>query len=242
MIRFQPLLLLFCCFLLPAVVAGLEVPPATGYVTDHAAILSPDVRSKLEGFLKDFERTDSTQVVVLTIPSLSGDSLEGFSLRVVETWQPGQRHKDNGALLLVVKNDRKMRIEVGKGLEGTLTDLVAGRIIDYEMAPRFRKGDFDGGVIAGVNALVGVVRGEYKADASQSRRKERSPWGPLLFFLFMGPFLLRLHAPSSAGGRRRGGSYWTGGPFGGGGGGGFGGGGFSGGGGSFGGGGASGSW
>ncbi|NLC70864.1 MAG: TPM domain-containing protein [Desulfuromonadaceae bacterium] len=242
MSRFSAVFLLLCGLCFSPSVHALEVPRATGYVNDYAAILSPEAEDRLERFLGDFERTDSTQVVVLTLPTLEGDSLEGFALRVVEAWRPGQKHKDNGALLLVVKNDRRIRIEVGKGLEGKLTDLLAGRIIDYEMAPRFQKGDFDGGVLAAVNAVVGVVRGEYKADSSSDRRKERSPWGALLFFLFMGPFLLRFNAPSSRSGKRRGGIYWTGGPFGGGSGGFGGGGGFSGGGGGFGGGGASGSW
>jgi uncharacterized protein len=239
--RALPILLLLVCLLAPAVALGLEVPPARGYVNDYAALLSPAVKTELENFLRNLDRTDSTQVVVLAIPTLEGDSLEGFSLRVAEAWKPGQKDKDNGALLLIVKNDHKIRIEVGKGLEGKLTDLVAGRIIDYEMAPRFRQGDFDGGVKAAVNAVAGVVRGEYQADAAAGQRKKNSPWGAFLWLLFLGPFLLRFPLFSSRRPRRRGGVYW-GGPFGGGLGGGFGGGGFSGGGGGFGGGGASGGW
>jgi uncharacterized protein len=222
-----------------------EVPAASGYVNDLAAILSADTRMELERFLREFDRTDSTQVVVLTIPSLEGASLEEFSLRVVEAWKPGQKNRDNGALILVVSDDRMIRIEAGKGLEGTLTDLVAGRIIDYEMAPRFRQGDFNGGVTAAVNAVVNVVRGEYRAEASSGADRERNPWGLLILAFLLLPFLLRVTPPSSRGGR-----HWPGGPIGGGrigrgggfSGGGFGGGGFSGGGGGFGGGGASGRW
>ncbi|MBN1142407.1 MAG: TPM domain-containing protein [Deltaproteobacteria bacterium] len=230
-------------FLLPCGGFSLEVPRATGYVNDYANLLSPGVKSKLERFLGDFERTDSTQVVILTIPSLQGENLENFSIRVAAAWQPGRKDRENGVLILVAKQDRKMRIEVGKGLEGKLTDLLAGRIIDYEMAPRFGKGDFDGGILATVNSVVGVVRGEYQGDSLPLRKKSRGPWGALLFFLFLAPFMLRLNPSGSQRGRRRSGIYWTGGPFGGGGfGGGFGSGGFSGGGGGFGGGGASGSW
>ena len=126
--------------LLPLTAVALDVPHATGYVNDRAGLLSPSTRLKLEHFLEKFEKSDSTQIAVLTIPSLEGESLEEYSLKVAEQWGIGQKGKDNGALLLIAKAERKVRIEVGYGLEGRLTDLLAGRIIDYEITPRFKQG------------------------------------------------------------------------------------------------------
>jgi uncharacterized protein len=221
---------------LPA--AALDVPAPAGYVTDRAGMLSAATEQRLERALRSFEESDSTQIAVLTIPALEGESLEEYALRVAETWGIGQMEHDNGALLLVARDDRKIRIEVGYGLEGRLTDLLAGRIIDNEITPRFRQGDFDGGITAGVGAMVQAVRGEYQGEGRPSGKRKRSPFGLLFFLFFLGPALLRIFLPHS---RSRRSGIWYGG-FGGRGGGGFGGGGFSGGGGGFGGGGASGSW
>jgi uncharacterized protein len=219
---------------------ALKVPTSDGYVTDRAGMLSSGVERDLENTLRSFEASDSTQVVVLTIPTLEGEALDEYALRVAETWAVGQRERDNGALLLVVRDDRKIRIEVGYGLEGRLTDLLSGRIIDNEITPRFKQGDFDGGISAGVDAMVLAVRGEYQGTPRRDGEKKRSPFGLLFLLLFLGPGLLRFFLPHT---RSRRSGIWFGG-FGGGGGsgGGFGGGGFSGGGGGFGGGGASGSW
>lgn len=222
--------------LLPLTALSLDVPKATGYVLDKAGILSPGTRLKLEQFLENFDKSDSTQLAVLTIPSLEGDSLEGYALKVAEAWGIGQKGKDNGALLLVAKAERKVRIEVGYGLEGRLTDLLAGRIIDYEITPRFKQGDFDGGVVAGVASMAEAVRGEYQGTGRTGGKKEDNPWGILALLLFLGPGLMLLGGSSNH--RRRGGFRIGGPPFGGGSGGGFGG--FGGGG--FGGGGSSGSW
>lgn len=232
------------CLLLPLNVAALEVPKLNGYVNDLAGVISPGTELKIESFLRGFESSDSTQLVILTIETLEGESLEEYSLRVAETWKVGQKGKDNGALLLIAKQDRKMRIEVGYGLEGRLTDLLAGRIIDNEIKPRFQAGDFDGGVIAGVTAMAEAVRGEYLGTGSTGQKKKRNPWGSLALLLFLGPGLMLLGGGRR--GRHRRGGFWIGGlgggGFGGGGrGGGFGG-GFGGGGGGFGGGGSSGGW
>ena len=227
-------LLILLALVLPA--AALDVPSSNGYVTDQAGIISSATEQKLERFLRSFEESDSTQIAILTIASLQGESVDEYALKVAETWGIGQKGKDNGALLLVAKGDRKIRIEVGYGLEGKLTDLLSGRIIDNEISPRFKQGDFDGGIIAGVGAMTQAVRGEYKGTARANGKKKRSPFGLLFFLFFLGPGLLRMFLPHSRYGRR--GGIW----FGGGGGGGFGGGGFSGGGGGFGGGGSSGSW
>jgi len=108
---------------------GLDVPALKGRVNDYGNILSSSTEGQLEAVLGELERTDSTQIVVLTIPSLEGGSLEDFSIRVADQWKIGQENKDNGAILLISKNERKLRIEVGYGLEGSLTDLISGRII-----------------------------------------------------------------------------------------------------------------
>jgi uncharacterized protein len=140
-----------------------SLPKLTGRVNDYAAMLSPATRQQLENVLARFEQEESTQLVVLTIPSLDGAVLEEFSLKVAETWRLGQKGRDNGVLLLVAKSDRKLRIEVGYGLEGSLTDLTAGRIIRDIITPRFRDGNFDQGISDGVAAIIAAVRGEFTA-------------------------------------------------------------------------------
>ncbi|PLX82412.1 MAG: hypothetical protein C0617_14635 [Desulfuromonas sp.] len=234
------LLLLALLLLLPLQSWALDIPKLSGYVNDNAGLLAPGTILKLERFLGGFERSDSTQIVVLTIASLEGEAVDAYALRVAESWGIGQKGKDNGALLLIAKEDRKMRIEVGYGLEGRLTDLLSGRIIDNEITPRFKAGDFDNGVVAGVAAMAEAVRGEYQGTGQSARKKKkRNPLGSLALLLFLGPGLMFLTGGRSH--HRRGG-FWIGGPFGGGFGGGGGGGGFGGGGGGFGGGGASGGW
>jgi len=149
------------------------VPPLRGYVNDYANMISPRVRTKLEAELKSFEKSDSTQIVILTIPSLKGEVLEEFSMKVAETWKIGQKGKDNGIILLVAREERKIRIEVGRGLEGRLTDLMAGRVIDFVVRPLFKRGDFDAGFIAGVSSLIDATRGEFKVD--DKVRKAQKP-------------------------------------------------------------------
>jgi uncharacterized protein len=240
MLKRLALLVLLPALLLPAAAGALDVPAPQGYVTDTADMFSSSTVLRLDQALRSFEKSDSTQIAVLTIPSLEGESLEEYSLKVAEKWGIGQKGKDNGALLLIARDDHKLRIEVGYGLEGRLTDLVAGRIVDNEIAPRFKQGDFDGGVTAGVAAMIEAVRGEYQGSGRTTHKRERHPLGLLAMLFFFGPFLLRVFRPRRIHGRRHGG-FWIGGPpFGGGGFGG--GGGFSGGGGGFGGGGSSGGW
>lgn len=143
---------------------ALDVPPLRGRVNDLAGILSPDTAKRLESALAAFEASDSTQVVVLTVPSLEGDTIEGFSIKTAQKWGIGQKGKDNGALLVVSKGDREVRIEVGRGLEGSLTDALSGRIIDHVIVPEFKKGDFNAGVEQGVEKIMAAVRGEYTGD------------------------------------------------------------------------------
>ncbi len=177
------LILLF--ILLPSFSAyGLTVPALQGRVVDTVGMLSPTTIQLLESTLATFEAQDSTQIVVLTINSLEGENLEEFSLKVAETWQIGRKGSDNGALLLISKNDRKLRIETGYGLEGSLTDLIAGRIIRDIITPRFRDGDFDQGVINGVSAMIGSVRGEFNNSSRPSEGQGGTgDFSGLLFFL-----------------------------------------------------------
>lgn len=179
-------LIAFLFIIIPCNVVALDVPQLKGRVNDYAAILSPQTVQVLDAKLSALEKSDSTQVVVLTIPSLEGENLEDFSMKVAEAWKIGQKNLDNGAILLVSKNDRKLRIEVGRGLEGKLTDLTSGRIIRFEIIPRFKTGDFNGGIEAGVNAIVSVVKGEYVASRSKTGREQgKTPIFALLIFLFV---------------------------------------------------------
>ena len=149
-------------------------------------------RQELESRLGDFERSDSTQIVVLTIPTLAGENLEEYSIKVAEAWRIGQKGVDNGVILLIAKQERKIRIEVGRGLEGKLTDLVSGRIIRGDISPRFKAGDIDGGIAAGVAAVMAVVKGEYKAqprDLIQSKKSAPPIFTLLIFFMVACVFL-----------------------------------------------------
>jgi uncharacterized protein len=141
------------------VASSADVPYLTGRVVDNAEILSPATRTKLAADLKAHEDRSTNQVAVLTVKSLDGESVEDFAVRVFEAWKLGQKGKDNGVLVLVAPNDRRVRIEVGYGLEGTLTDAAAARIIRDRMTPRFKENDFDGGVAQGVAAIVGTLEG-----------------------------------------------------------------------------------
>jgi len=143
---------------------SIEVPYLTGRVNDDAQILSENTVKTLAETLKQHEDKTGNQVVVLTIPSLDGDNIEDFSNRVFNEWKLGQKDKDNGVLIVVVPGERKMRIEVGYGLEGELPDILAGRIIRNIMTPRFRDGDYDGGIKGGVDAVVDVLEGRSLAE------------------------------------------------------------------------------
>ncbi len=159
----------------------LEVPALSKRVTDEAQMLSQGTRAQLENSLAELEKTDSTQIAVLTIPSLEGENLEEFSLKTAEKWQLGHDGRDNGVLLLIARKERKIRIEVGYGLEGVLTDLTAGRIIRNVIVPRFRSGNVDQGVIDGITAISAAVHGEFKAEDYTGKNKANT--GDLLILL-----------------------------------------------------------
>ena len=230
-----------------------EIPPLSGRINDRAGLLVPGVRNELEQYLAAVEASSGAQIALLTLPSLGGNDLTSYSLRVVEEWQLGSSEADNGVLLLIAIDERKVRIETGYGLEGLLTDAISSYIIREIMAPPFRVGDFDSGITAALHAIGGIVTEDAPIDAAViagSQQRSRGTGIPVFFLLFMLLSLLgrmgrigryRHHRGASPVGafvagsvlassmRRRGG-------------GGFGGGGFGGGGGGFGGGGASGGW
>jgi uncharacterized protein len=236
-------------FFAPLLCLGqLGIPEQAGrWVHDEANILSESTEASLESMIRVHRDSTSNQIGVLTIPSLQGEILEEYSMKVVEKWVPGQKEKDNGVLVLIVVDDRKIRIEVGYGLEGVLTDALSSRIHRNEMTPYFRQGDYDSGVKAGVAAIIKAIKGEYKNDDPPQRRRssKRSPFVTILILIVIFILLSRRGR-----GGRGGGGYWSSGSgwvgpmggFGGGSGGGGGSWGDFGGGGGFGGGGSSGSW
>ena len=143
-----------------AAFADVAVPPLTGRVVDQTATLSSSDIASLTQSLRDFEARKGSQIAVLIVPTTDSESIEQFSIRVAEAWKIGRKKIDDGALLVIAKNDRHLRIEVGYGLEGALTDATTKRIIDEEITPKFKSGDFAGGISAGVNRMLRVVDGE----------------------------------------------------------------------------------
>ena len=151
--------LLLLCWASPAA-AEVAVPPLTGRVVDLTGTLTAADIATQSQRLKDLETRKGSQVAVLIVPTTQPETIEQYSLRVAEAWKIGRRKIDDGALLVIAKDDRKLRIEVGYGLEGSLTDVTARRIIDEVIAPRFRSGDFAGGVAAGITRIINVIDGE----------------------------------------------------------------------------------
>ena len=241
-------LVLFAALGLAAVEAAPNFPKLTGRVVDAAYILSPVTQADLERKLADLEQRSGIQLVVATVPSLDGEEIEPYANALFREWKLGEAKKNNGVLLIVAPNEHRVRIEVGYGLEGTLTDAISKLVIANAIAPRFKAGDFDGGVTRGVEDIVTTLttdsaewqkKADFRAEDNSSTIDAIAPILLIIFFSLVfvivvwrgrGSFLV---VPT--GGSFRGGSF--------GGGGGFSdGGGFSGGGGSSGGGGASGSW
>jgi len=230
--------------------AAEQLPPVPKrYFNDYAHVVAPDVAESLNRKLEDFEKATSSQIVVAVFDKLPADAaLEDYTVRTFKAWKPGQQGKDNGAVLFVFVQDRKMRIEVGYGLEAVLPDALAKRIIDEQIAPPFRQRDYTGGLSAGVDGILQAVRGEYKGtgQTAASRGPPAARHMTLFIFLALLAFFFlanrRRGTMYSRRGRSPWGGYLGGCGWGGGGGGGFSSGGFSGGGGRSGGGGASGSW
>jgi uncharacterized protein len=138
-------------------------------VVDQTATLSGDVKASLEATLKDFEARKGSQIAVLIVPTTAPEAIEQYSIRVAEAWKIGRKKIDDGAILVVAKEDHRLRIEVGYGLEGALTDVTTKRIIDEIITPKFRSGDFAGGISAGVDQIIRVIDGEPLPEPQRSR-------------------------------------------------------------------------
>ncbi len=166
--------------------AQVPVPPLTGHVIDQTGTLTAEQRSALEQTLTAFEARKGSQLAVLMVTSSAPEQIEQFALRVAEKWKLGRKKVDDGAILVVAKNDRAMRIEVGYGLEGALTDLTSKRIISETILPRFKSQDFYGGIVAGVEQIIGVVDGE-PLPAPSARTSQGigqiQQYAPMLFIL-----------------------------------------------------------
>lgn len=239
----------------PPARAALTFPALNGRVVDDAHVLSPQTVSDLTTQLADLEAKTGRQLVVVTLPSLQGDDIADYGYQLGRSWGIGQKGKNNGVLFIVAPNEKKVRIEVGYGLEPILTDALSSVILQDAVLPKFRSGDVQGGVVAGTQALIQQLSADPETaaakaqSATQSSQPSGIPFGAIFGFIILAIIFLGLFRRHMGGGMgwwlpmmilssgNRGG--WGGGGWGGGGGGG---GGFSGGGGSFGGGGASGSW
>ena len=152
-------LALLLCWACPTL-AAVAVPPLSGRVVDQTGTLRSDDVASLTQTLKNFEVRKGSQIAVLIVPTTDGEAIEQFSLRVAEAWKIGRKRVDDGALLVIAKNDRHLRIEVGYGIEGALTDVTTKRIIDDDITPKFKAGDFSGGISAGVERMIKVIDGE----------------------------------------------------------------------------------
>jgi uncharacterized protein len=194
------LLALFFCWS-QAAFADVAVPPLVGRVVDTTGTLSAsDVAAQSQRLL-DFQKRKGSQIAVLIVPTTAPETIEQYSLRAAETWKIGRKKIDDGALLVVAKNDHRLRIEVGYGLEGALTDVTARRIIDEVIVPRFKAGDFTGGIAAGLTRMIGVVDGErLPAPKPEASHGPEPDWNALSSFLpfalfgalFVGSFLRAL--------------------------------------------------
>jgi uncharacterized protein len=164
--------------------ADVPVPPLTARVTDVTATLTDEQKSTLEQTLKNFEAQKGAQLAVLIVATTRPETIEQYSIRAAEQWKLGRKNADDGVLMIVAKNDRALRIEVGYGLEGALTDATSNRIIDETIVPRFREGDFYGGISAGIDSIMRVVNGE-PLPAPQERHRGADGAGRLLPVLFL---------------------------------------------------------
>jgi uncharacterized protein len=197
---------IFFALILCVASAQRGVPPHGGeWVHDEAGILSPQGKTQLEAILKAHRDSTSTQIAVYLIPSLEGDDIDSYAFRVAEAWKLGQENKDNGVLFLLSMQEKQMRIEVGYGLEGVLTDALSSRINRNEVAPYFRQGNYEAGVQAGVIAIIKAVQGTYVNDEPVAkRRKGRSPLGTIIFIVIL---IIAMSRRNRGGGGS--GGYWS---------------------------------
>lgn len=233
-------------FASPSFAAELSFPALSGRIVDQAGILSADTERAVTDLSANLEKSTSIQLVVATLSTLQGHPIEDIGYQLGRAWGIGRSGKNNGVLLIVAPNERSVRIEIGYGLEGTLTDAISKGIVEQQILPKFRSNDFDGGVRAGATAIAAVVSGDtalasrLSEAGSRKVRPANDAWTWIVLAPFLILFFLRMFSPFWGWRRGVGGMWFPGGGFGSGRG--FGGGGFSGGGGSFGGGGASGRW
>ncbi len=160
-----------------------EKPP--GYINDYANLLSSPVKEKLKNILYDFEKETTNQIVIVTFNSLEGESLEDFSIHLAQKWKVGTKKNDNGLILLIFKKEHEVRIEVGYGLEGVLPDAKADQIIRHEIIPAFKKGDFDSGILNGVNSIIKVTKGEYFNTSNRSAEGNNYNLISIIVFLYL---------------------------------------------------------
>lgn len=186
-----------------------EVPTLTARVTDLAGTLSPQQQQALEAKLAAFEAHKGSQVAVLIVPTTQPEAIEQYAIRVVDQWKLGRKDVDDGVLVLLAANDRKVRIEVGYGLEGVLPDVIAKRIIENVMIPQFRQGDYYAGLDAGIDAVTGVIEGEPLPEPQRQANAGGSAWEGMLPLLLIGGVvvggLLRAMLGSFMGGAATGG-------------------------------------
>lgn len=179
------------------------IPPHGGrWVHDQANILSPGAVAELETILKAERDSTSNQIAILIMPNLEGDEIDGYANRVFREWKLGDEKKDNGVLFLIALQERQMRIEVGFGLEGALTDALSSRINRNEVAPAFREGNYDAGIRAGTLAIIQAIKGEYVNENSTRGKKKRSPLVTIIIIVI---FLII----ASRRNKRGGGGYWS---------------------------------
>ncbi len=198
----------FMVLIVPLMVFGYISPGVpSGFVNDFANLLTTEQRQTLEAKLQAFEQSSSNEITVATIQSLNGDTIENFAEKLFKEWSIGKKKQDNGILLLIAKDDRNMRIEVGYGLEGALTDAASGRIIQKILRPAFQSEDFYGGINAAVDAMIAATKGEYEL----INRAEKMSDDDIMFWIYAVAFALMWL--SSILGRSK--SWWVGGVIGG---------------------------
>lgn len=236
-----PIAILLAIFAL-AGCAKTNIPDPQGYVNDFAGMMRADAAKSLDVTLSQYAKQTTNEIAVVTVKTIGNESIEDFSMALAEKWKVGKKGKDNGVIILVAKEEKKIRIEVGYGLEPVLTDAKAKFIIDREMSSRFKNSDFTGGIQAGTNAVIQTISGTYSPETSGSSQTSSDANWPvwlIILLIVIVLFVIVFVIMALVDGEGEGG-FWISGGSGGGGGGDGGGGGF--GGGSFGGGGASGGW
>ncbi|HYC82988.1 MAG TPA: TPM domain-containing protein, partial [Candidatus Paceibacterota bacterium] len=205
MLRRSAVLLLATAFLIPALVAAYISPgEPTGYVSDFAGILKAEDRASMEAKLESFEASTGNEIAVVTVTSLGGDTIENYAVELFEEWGIGKEREDNGVLMLVALEEREMRIEVGYGLEGALTDAQSYWIINNELKPAFQRGDYAAGINAGVDKVIAATQGEIIAE--DSPEPQAFNFNFLIFGFVAFQWLLAILARSK--------SWWAGGVFG----------------------------